>query len=180
MKKSTLVHAFVGFIVGLGGGLVGLGGAELRLPYLVGSLKLPVKTAIPINLAISLLTILAALPARLYTLSVAGLKPFIYETAALGFGAALGSYLGVSLVKTRFATCPGALGFCIVAGAGHRDAGRIHCDLHSTRPDLANVDSAASFGTLPGIGDRRDQRASGCCRRRDDHSDFDSWLRSTH
>ena len=99
MKKSTLVHAFVGFIVGLGGGLVGLGGAELRLPYLVGSLKLPVKTAIPINLAISLLTILAALPARLYTLSVAGLKPFIYETAALGFGAALGSYGGVSWLR---------------------------------------------------------------------------------
>ena len=54
LKKSTLVHAFVGFIVGLGGGLVGLGGAGLRLPYLVRSLKLPVKTAIPINPAMSL------------------------------------------------------------------------------------------------------------------------------
>jgi uncharacterized membrane protein YfcA len=98
-KQRTIVHAFVGFIVGLGGGLVGLGGAELRLPYLVGSLKLPVKTAIPINLAISLLTILAALPARLYSLSIASLQPFIYETAALAFGAALGSYGGVSWLK---------------------------------------------------------------------------------
>jgi len=62
LKNRPLVNAFVGFIVGLGGGLVGLGGAELRLPYLVGSLKLPLKTAIPINLTISLLTILAALP----------------------------------------------------------------------------------------------------------------------
>lgn len=99
LKKRTLANAFVGFIVGLGGGLVGLGGAELRLPYLVGSLKLPVKTAIPINLAISLLTILAALPARLYALNTAGLKPFVYETAALGFGAALGSYGGVSWLR---------------------------------------------------------------------------------
>jgi uncharacterized protein len=97
--KRTLVNAFVGFIVGLGGGLVGLGGAELRLPYLAGSLRLPVKTAIPINLTISLLTILAALPARLYALSITGLKPFIYETAALGFGAALGSYGGVSWLR---------------------------------------------------------------------------------
>ena len=99
MKKRTILNAFVGFIVGLGGGLVGLGGAELRLPYLVGSLRLPLKTAIPINLAISLLTILAALPARLYTLSIAGLKPFIYETAALGVGAAVGSYGGVSWLR---------------------------------------------------------------------------------
>jgi uncharacterized membrane protein YfcA len=64
LKKRMLVNAFVGFIVGLGGGLVGLGGAELRLPYLVGSLRLSVKTAIPINLTISLLTILAALQWR--------------------------------------------------------------------------------------------------------------------
>ena len=99
LKQRTLVHVFVGFIVGLGGGLVGLGGAELRLPYLVGSLKLPVKTAIPINVAISLLTILAALPARLYSLSFVSLKPFVYETAALGFGAALGSYAGVSWLR---------------------------------------------------------------------------------
>lgn len=99
MKNRSLVNAFVGFIVGLGGGLVGLGGAELRLPYLVGSLKLPLKRAIPINVTISLLTILAALPARLYALSVAGLRPFVYETAALGFGAAVGSYSGVSWLR---------------------------------------------------------------------------------
>jgi uncharacterized membrane protein YfcA len=99
LKKSAIVHAFVGFIVGLGGGLVGLGGAELRLPYLIGSLKLPVKTAIPINLTISLLTILAALPARLYALNTTALAPFIYETSALGFGAALGSYGGVSWLR---------------------------------------------------------------------------------
>jgi uncharacterized membrane protein YfcA len=99
LKNRPLVNAFVGFIVGLGGGLVGLGGAELRLPYLVGSLKLPLKRAIPINVTISLLTILAALPARLYTLSIAGLRPFVYETAALGFGAAVGSYSGVSWLR---------------------------------------------------------------------------------
>src|SRR5262249_52274549 len=94
LNKRKFLNDFVGFIVGLGGGLVGLGGAELRLPYLVGSLKLPIKTAIPINLTVSLLTILAALPARLYALNTTALKPFIYETSALGFGAALGSYGG--------------------------------------------------------------------------------------
>jgi uncharacterized protein len=93
------LNTFVGFIVGLAGGLVGLGGAELRLPYLAGTLRLPLKTAIPVNMAVSLITLLAALPTRLYSLNTASLKPFLLETVALGFGAALGAYAGVSLLR---------------------------------------------------------------------------------
>ncbi len=63
-----------------------LGGAELRLPYLAGTLRLPLKRAIPVNLAISLVTLLAALPTRLYTLKTASLAPFLDETIALGWG----------------------------------------------------------------------------------------------
>ena len=91
-----VLNVLIGFIVGLAGGLVGLGGAELRLPYLAGTLRLPLKTAIPVNLAVSLLTILAALPTRLYTLKTASLVPYLYETSALGIGAVLGAYAGVS------------------------------------------------------------------------------------
>jgi len=90
------MNVVVGFLVGLAGGLVGLGGAELRLPYLAGTLRLPLKTAIPVNLAVSLLTLFAALPTRLYTLKTASLTPFLYETTALGLGAVLGAYAGVS------------------------------------------------------------------------------------
>lgn len=94
--SRVALNAFIGFIVGLAGGLVGLGGAELRLPYLAGTLRLPLKTAIPVNLAVSLLTLLAALPTRLYTLKTTSLVPFLYETTALGIGAILGAYAGVS------------------------------------------------------------------------------------
>jgi len=83
-------------VVGFAGGLVGLGGAELRLPYLAGTLKLPIKTAVPINLAVSLITLMAALPTRLLTLDVAPLRPFAYETAAITMGAVLAAYVGVS------------------------------------------------------------------------------------
>lgn len=96
---GVVLNAFVGFIVGLAGGLVGLGGAELRLPYLAGTLGLPLKTAIPVNLAVSLVTLLAALPTRLYTLSTASLAPFLYETVALALGAVLGAYAGVSWLR---------------------------------------------------------------------------------
>jgi len=94
--SRVVMNVVVGFLVGLAGGLVGLGGAELRLPYLAGTLRLPLKTAIPVNLAVSLLTLFAALPTRLYTLKTASLTPFLYETTALGLGAVLGAYAGVS------------------------------------------------------------------------------------
>ena len=94
--SRVVLNVVVRFIVGLAGGLVGLGGAELRLPYLVGTLRLPLKTAIPVNLAVSLITLFAALPTRLYTLRTATLTPYLYETTALGFGAVLGAYAGVS------------------------------------------------------------------------------------
>lgn len=94
--SPVVLNVVVGFSVGLAGGLVGLGGAELRLPYLVGRLHLPLKTAIPVNLAVSLITLLAALPARLYTLRTESLTPYLYETTALGLGAILGAYAGVS------------------------------------------------------------------------------------
>ncbi|MEP7354920.1 MAG: sulfite exporter TauE/SafE family protein, partial [Acidobacteriota bacterium] len=68
----------------------------LRLPYLVGTLRLSLKTAIPINLTVSLATLLAALPARLYTLDTKSMKPFLYETTALAVGAVMGAYVGVS------------------------------------------------------------------------------------
>ena len=104
MKHSAIfgrvaVNVLIGFIVGLAGGLVGLGGAELRLPYLAGTLRLPLRTAIPVNLAVSLITLLAALPARLYTLRTASLIPFLYETTALGLGAIVGAYAGVSWLR---------------------------------------------------------------------------------
>ncbi|HEY4361195.1 MAG TPA: sulfite exporter TauE/SafE family protein [Bryobacteraceae bacterium] len=95
----VVLNGVVGFIVGVAGGLVGLGGAELRLPYLAGTLRLPLRTAIPVNLAVSLITLLAALPTRLYTLKTASLIPFLRETSALGLGAALGSYAGVSWLR---------------------------------------------------------------------------------
>jgi uncharacterized membrane protein YfcA len=64
----VLLNTFVGFIVGIAGGLIGLGGAELRLPYLVSGLRLSSHTAVHVNLAVSLFTILAGLPTRLATL----------------------------------------------------------------------------------------------------------------
>jgi uncharacterized membrane protein YfcA len=96
MKSNTLTNCLVGFAVGVAGGVIGLGGAELRLPYLVGVLRLTAHQAVPVNLAVSLFTIAAAIPARFAALHFENLAAFASETAAIAVGATIAAYLGVS------------------------------------------------------------------------------------
>ncbi len=55
----------VGALVGVLGGLIGLGGAEFRLPLLIGLFGFAALQAVILNKAMSLLVVLTALPARL-------------------------------------------------------------------------------------------------------------------
>lgn len=63
--RSALAAAVAGAGVGVLGGLIGLGGAEFRLPLLVGFFAIPLRRAIGLNLGMSLVTVLAALAGRL-------------------------------------------------------------------------------------------------------------------
>jgi uncharacterized protein len=79
------------------GGLIGLGGAEYRLPVLAGPLAYPIRKAVPLNLAVSLTTIIASLLIRWRTLSLAALTPFWPAMLALIGGAVVGAFFGASL-----------------------------------------------------------------------------------
>lgn len=57
--------AAVGAAVGLLGGMIGLGGAEFRLPLLIGWFGFVALQAVILNKAMSLLVVATALPARL-------------------------------------------------------------------------------------------------------------------
>ena len=63
-----------GVPIGTLGGLIGLGGAEFRLPVLVERLGYSPRSAVPMNLGISLLTLAAALVIRARTLSLVGAR----------------------------------------------------------------------------------------------------------
>jgi uncharacterized membrane protein YfcA len=56
--------ALAGAIVGIVGGLIGLGGAEFRLPLLLGVFAFPPLRAVILNKALSLVVVGTALPAR--------------------------------------------------------------------------------------------------------------------
>jgi uncharacterized membrane protein YfcA len=85
--------------IGLLGGLIGLGGAEFRLPVLVGPLKYTAQQSVPLNLAVSLVTLAVALAIRGRTLSFALLWPYLPVIASLITGAVITAFMGATLVS---------------------------------------------------------------------------------
>lgn len=107
-KPDTQLMAALGWggLIGLLGGLIGLGGAEFRLPVLVGFFRYPVLRAIIVNLIISLVTVTVSLVFRSGLTTPAVIwngGPIILNLLA---GALIGSFAGPHLA-TRIQ--PGAL-----------------------------------------------------------------------
>ena len=94
------VKAF-GFAVPIAilGGLIGLGGAEFRLPVLAGPLGYTTRQAVPLNLAVSIVTIAAALVVRSRSLSLAPVAPFTPAVLALICGAVVAAFAGTALFR---------------------------------------------------------------------------------
>ena len=86
-------------LIGLLGGLIGLGGAEFRLPTLAGPLGYSARQAVPLNLAISLVTLAVALVTRGGTLSFASVLPFVPAVCALMAGAVVTAFIGLALAS---------------------------------------------------------------------------------
>jgi len=95
-RRAALAFG-VGLAVGVLGGLIGLGGAEFRLPALVRLLHYPLRRAVPVNLVVSAFTLGAALIVRSRTLSLEPVVPYAPAVVGLLAGALLGAYLGPAL-----------------------------------------------------------------------------------
>jgi uncharacterized membrane protein YfcA len=91
-----------GWSVPIGGlaGLIGLGGGEFRLPVLMHVVGFDPRSAVPINLMISLVTLLFALLARGTTVSILSVEPYWPEIAGLIGGGLLSAGYGARLVHT--------------------------------------------------------------------------------
>jgi uncharacterized membrane protein YfcA len=96
--KPGLALAFA-IPIALLGGLIGLGGAEFRLPVLVGPLGYRARQAVPLNLAVSLVTIVTSLVIRSRSLTIAPLQPLAPVLLALIAGAMLAAFVGTGLFE---------------------------------------------------------------------------------
>jgi uncharacterized membrane protein YfcA len=79
------------------GGLIGLGGAEFRLPVLIGPLGYTARQAVPLNHAVSLVTIATSLLIRSRSLSLAPVMPFASVVGVLIAGAVVAALFGTAL-----------------------------------------------------------------------------------
>lgn len=83
-----------GAVIGALGGLIGLGGAECRLPLLIGAFRFAALEAVVLNKAMSLVVVASALPFRAQTVpfgEVAAHWPVVLNLLA---GSLLGAWLG--------------------------------------------------------------------------------------
>ncbi|MEU0565000.1 sulfite exporter TauE/SafE family protein [Nonomuraea sp. NPDC005983] len=117
--RSMLLTFAAGAAVGVLGGMIGLGGAEFRLPLLIGLFGFAALSAVILNKAMSLVVVLAALPARLAAVSLAELGAHWSIAVNLLAGSLLGAWAGASwAVRMRTATLYKVLAVLMVVMAG--------------------------------------------------------------
>jgi hypothetical protein len=90
-----------GWCVPIGGlgGLIGLGGGEFRLPVLMHGIGFDAKSAVPLNLMTSLVTLTFAMISRSGAVSLAAIAPHLPKVIGLAIGGMASAVYGVRLVR---------------------------------------------------------------------------------
>lgn len=94
--KSRISAFGSGAAVGTLGGLIGLGGAEFRLPILISMFGFPALEAVILNKAMSLVVVATALPFRASTVSLDVIASHWVTIANLLAGSLIGAWVGAS------------------------------------------------------------------------------------
>ncbi|MFF5938900.1 sulfite exporter TauE/SafE family protein [Streptomyces sp. NPDC012508] len=102
---STPLVFGAGAAIGTLGGMIGLGGAEFRLPLLISLFGFAALSAVVLNKAMSLVVVLVALPARTAAVPASQLAAHWPVAANLLAGSLLGAWAGASwAVRMRSST----------------------------------------------------------------------------
>lgn len=94
MRERKPAIFFSGAGVGLLGGLIGLGGAEFRLPLLIGWFRFQALEAVILNKTISLVVVAAAIPIRAHAVPFSDVLAWWPSILNLLAGSLLGAWLG--------------------------------------------------------------------------------------
>jgi uncharacterized membrane protein YfcA len=97
--QNSILAFLISIPIGLFGGLIGLGGAEFRLPVLVGVLKRSAREAVPINLAVSLVTIIASLLTRLKVVGEFPFRELLPILLSMILGAVIAAFIAAGMAS---------------------------------------------------------------------------------
>lgn len=140
-----------GALIGALGGLIGLGGAEFRLPLLIGAFRFAALEAVIVNKATSLVVVAAALPSRAGSVplgEVAAHWPIIVNLLA---GSLLGAWLGAGwATRLRSGTLHRVIAGLLAAIAGVLLFG--HDPAAQATPFTGAAQAAAGIAAGFGIG----------------------------
>jgi uncharacterized protein len=96
IHRSARLALVTGAAIGVLGGMIGLGGAEFRLPLLIGVFGFVALQAVIMNKALSLVVVLTALPARLLGVPYDQVAEHWLVVVNLLAGSLVGAWLGAS------------------------------------------------------------------------------------
>jgi uncharacterized membrane protein YfcA len=110
------VGAFLaGALIGVLGGMIGLGGAEFRLPLLISVFGFAALQSIIMNKAMSLIVVITALPARLAGVPFHDVAPYGYIVLNLLAGSLVGAWIGANwATKLKSKTLFRIIAVCLV------------------------------------------------------------------
>lgn len=103
-----------GAAIGVLGGLIGLGGAEFRLPVLLSFFRLPASQAVALNLVVSLVTVVFALVFRTGLAGLGSYAPYAPVVLNLLIGSLVGAFAGTYLAaRIADRTLTRVIGVCL-------------------------------------------------------------------
>lgn len=145
-----------GALIGVLGGLIGLGGAEFRLPLLIGIFGFAALQAVILNKAMSLLVVLAAVPARLFSVPYSDVASHWTVVANLLAGSVVGAWLGAGWAtrmhpQTLYRVLAGLLILIAIALAATHIGNLGTVDLPPTVRVVAAVGAGVGIGIVAAL-----------------------------